>query len=316
MQLERHPVWTALYDDISLKDFIDRVVPKIQFKSEVHEDIKKAFATVQNLLIQSYYDYQFLDVAYAKALHYLEMALKLRARDVDSTLDKDKSDERTLSPLVQWFASRNYFEVQNPAFIKRISQARNHFSHPKRHGFAGTAGLHWIDTVVDLINDLYENVELRLERFETQKRLQKEISQVINPTASFTTPGFSELIYLAHVFFVDNKMTPNLVYVAFYPVFTDPENQKIPFAIQLFDTFIKASEKEIEFITAPNFELKLTQTTESDIVEESKAWLHSWQNQDNNQDLKFKGRMYAKQSFMMLKVDELFIKTRKAFHLK
>jgi hypothetical protein len=316
MQLERHPVWTALYNDISLQDFTERVVPKIQFKAEVHQDVKKAFAIVQNLLVQSYYEYQFLDVAYAKALHILEMALKFRARDVDTTLDKNKSDERTLSPLVQWFASRNYFEVQNPAFIKRISQARNHFSHPKQYGFAGTAGLHWIDTVIDLINDVYENVDLRLKRLEIQKRLQKEISQVIKPTASFTMPGFTELIYLAQVFFVDNKTTPNLVYVAFYPVFTDPDDQKIPFGIQVFDTLIHASEKEVKFITAPNFELKLTQAIEPDLVEGSKAWLHSWQRQDNERDLEFKGGMYAKQSFMMLKVDELFIKTRKAFHLK
>ncbi|MEO5601095.1 MAG: hypothetical protein ABIR06_09220, partial [Cyclobacteriaceae bacterium] len=72
MEITRHPTWAALYGEITLQEFINRFIPAIKLKTDVNEDVKKSFFIVEKLLIHSYYEYQFLDIAYAKALHIFE----------------------------------------------------------------------------------------------------------------------------------------------------------------------------------------------------------------------------------------------------
>ena len=64
--LSRDKRW---FDDgnTSLEEFVN-ILPKINFYDKVNQDVKDAFQTVRNLLIHSYFQYLFVDIAVTKAL--------------------------------------------------------------------------------------------------------------------------------------------------------------------------------------------------------------------------------------------------------
>lgn len=89
------------------------------------------------------------------------MALKLRFRELNNS---EWNKKWSLEQLIEWFRKRDYFETEDKRFFDHVRNTRNYLSHPERHSFAGMASFHWISTAVDLINDLYEDVEMRKQR--------------------------------------------------------------------------------------------------------------------------------------------------------
>lgn len=138
MNLDRHPVWTAFYKDISPSEFVKKVVPAVDFNKDTHQDVVSAFKIIHRLLIYSYYEYEFIDVAVAKAFHTFEMALKLRYKEI-----KRKEWKGNLKDLLNWGNKNHLFEISDQGFLDHVRNARNHFSHPERYGFGGSAALHW-----------------------------------------------------------------------------------------------------------------------------------------------------------------------------
>ena len=158
---------TAFVGCETYEGFLKNGVPEIYLKPEVHDDVKSSFRVVEKLLQYSYYEYEFFDVAGTKSLLTLELALKLRYVD----LNKGEGKHRNLNYLIQWFLERKYFETTNPKFLENIRWIRNHLAHPDRYSFGGFAMRQWIEHSLDLINSLYENVELRIKRASLQKSL-------------------------------------------------------------------------------------------------------------------------------------------------
>jgi hypothetical protein len=158
--LQRDGRWEVFYEDISLPEFV-RKLPSVRFYDEVNQDVKEAFKIIHKLMVHSYYEYLFIDVAVTKALQTFEMALKLRYKELNN---KEWNKKSPLEQLIEWFRKRDFFERDDKNYFDHVRGTRNYLSHPERHHFGGSFWFHWISTTIDLINDLYDEVDLRRQR--------------------------------------------------------------------------------------------------------------------------------------------------------
>lgn len=245
--IKRDTRWEIFYGDISIEEFVEKKIPKPVFKNKVHRDIKDQFGIVHKLLIHSYYEYLFLDVAVTKALHVMEMALCIRYKELNEGKDWDLK-EKPLNQLMNWFHNNGHFEIKNQKLLNYIRQVRNHMTHPKGHHFAGTVGLPWIHTIIDLINGLYEDVETRKNRWQSTGDWGAKLE-------SFLDNG-GKLVYLNQVYYVydmgpmkiENRLDPVLCYFSLLPLF-DPRDvaPKIPLVFEYPFNFLKIEDSKIDF---------------------------------------------------------------------
>src|SRR5688500_5889423 len=121
MNIKLHDVWSALYGELTLQEYEERIVPKVRFKDRVHDDVKKTFIVIYRLLLHGYFEYEFLDVAIVKCLQTFEMALKLRYEELSGVKWNPKSP---LVQLIDWFESQSYFETTNPDYMQHVRTVR------------------------------------------------------------------------------------------------------------------------------------------------------------------------------------------------
>jgi hypothetical protein len=195
-------------DNIPLEEFIE-LLPPIRFYDDVNQNVKEAFQVVHKLMIHSYYEYLFFDVAVTKALHIFEMALKLRYRELNN--DEWKKND-SLKNLIEWFRKRNFFEREDEKFFDHVRNTRNYLSHPEKHHFKGMTSSHWIRTAVDLINDLYEDIELRKQRRILTDQARHEIDLFLKNGGKLILKGVPELVYACGHILINNKVKPTNVH--------------------------------------------------------------------------------------------------------
>ncbi len=192
--------WTAVFYVESHKEYCERYVIDFFFRDGVHKDILSSFNVIKKLLVHAYFEYEFFDVASVKAMLTFEMALKLRYAELNPEQKQDKS----LRELINWFMYRNYFEHANTNFFEHWLKVRNHYAHPEQHSFAGAGIQHHILNVVDLINDLYHNVDLRIERQDELKNLNQTLRRISKKDGVLKIAGNEFLVVTAFSDIINN----------------------------------------------------------------------------------------------------------------
>lgn len=216
--IRRDTRWEIFYGDISIEEFVDKKVPKPVFANEVNKDVKDAFGVVEKLLLHSYYEYLFLDVAVTKALHIMEMALCIRYKELNNGEEWDLK-KNPLYELTNWFGKNSLFEVKDPRLLDYIRRIRNHMTHPKGHHFAGTAGLPLIHTIVDLINGLYDDVEVRKVRWESTTDWGTKLEAFLEKGGKLICLGSVFYVYDMGPLKMENRLNPALCYFSLLPLF-------------------------------------------------------------------------------------------------
>jgi hypothetical protein len=221
MNLEKHSTWD-IYEELtgSLEQFVKSIVPEIKLREEVSEDVVKAYGVIRSLLKHSYYEYEFVDVAVAKILQTFEMALKIRYKELtQSNWPKSKP----LVALIDWFRDGFYFENNDKAYLDCIRSARNYYSHPKHHGFGGIALFHWFDSVTDLINDLYGDVEQRKHRLDKTEKLNDKIQEIVKDGAIVDLLDEKFITYNAKILLIKESKS-GTDYLFYFKVLYDLDN--------------------------------------------------------------------------------------------
>jgi hypothetical protein len=130
-----------LYGIKSREDFVEKFVVEGKFHNQVPADIVSAFETVSYLLANSYSHWQLQDEALNKALLIMEMAIKLKANELNIDLKllpnkKGHVFEKKLSIIIDEICSKSELSFLKPDF-DRARNLRNHAVHPDRHSFMG-----------------------------------------------------------------------------------------------------------------------------------------------------------------------------------
>ena len=155
---------------------------------------------IRNLIVHSYYEYEFADVAVSKLLQTFEMALRIRYKELNK---EEWPSKKPLAILIEWFRTRGNFEVNHKTFMDHVRKVRNSFSHPQSHNLGGIALFHWSDTITDLINDIHADVENRKIRLNEVRRLNEGIHAIVIEGAKLNLVYESHLVYEAGVLFVE-----------------------------------------------------------------------------------------------------------------
>lgn len=190
-------------------------IPEFYFKKEVPEDVVKNFEIVEQLLAHSYYEYRFIDEALAKALHTFEMAMRIRYNEVVTEPKK----RVVFNDLITELSNLNLFEASFET-LKHVKSLRNYYSHPERHSFGGV--FHWnkIEFINRLINEMYEDINLRLERTEKAKGfIEEQQKKNLHKSLIIYVDGDTHLLYSLELLFVNNKHNPNAYLLACVPLF-------------------------------------------------------------------------------------------------
>jgi len=164
-------------------EYYEKFVKSVHLIPRVHIDLQKRIENVKRILFFAYYEYELLDIANEHLLLTMELALKLKYEEIEG---KRASDNRkSLKPLLEWAKRQNLLEF--PERNKSLEYLRNHVSHPKRYGMAGIAGMGLTYNLVENINGLYEDINVRIKR--------KNILESVNSKLETWFPEGAVLMY-------------------------------------------------------------------------------------------------------------------------
>jgi len=215
MDLAKHVTWEIVKGAETFESFQQKIISPIYLDKNLRHDVKEDIAVIEKLLLHSYFEYEFIDVALTQAVFTFEKALKWKYQEVNNTSSCDLGFE----DLINWFASRNYFEVWDNEIIHQLRSIRNDKVHGIRKSLGGTAFLREVYRAIDLINDLQEDVELRMKRKKLMRLLQKQLHEFLEGGGVISWFGKREIVFRADIIFFNNKLDTPVYDLAIWKIF-------------------------------------------------------------------------------------------------
>lgn len=203
-------------------------IPEFFFKKEVPNDVVRNFEVVEKLLALSYFEYKFIDEAYAKAISTFEMAMSLRYKDFYPL-----SKKMMFNNLIHDLSAKGVFDT-HIGILKRIKSIRNRYAHPENHSFAGIIIWNRIEQINRLINEMYEDITLRLERrhlFDAAIRTLDLYN--LNRELVIHIQDARTILFKLDLLFINNKISPHSYLFSCTPLFNIEVNGasiKVPFS--------------------------------------------------------------------------------------
>tara|TARA_Y100000588_G_C14101532_1_gene859039 strand:+ start:144 stop:1085 length:942 start_codon:yes stop_codon:yes gene_type:complete len=268
----------------SREDYVGKNVIPGNFHSNVPEDIIKSFKTVTQLTAQAYYYYPLYDEALNKALRVFELAVKLKAKQLD--LKKD-----SLNNLINKLC-----KIQNLEHLKeslhRARGIRNIHMHPENHSFGWfmAKGKGNIKMFSNLINEMFlDDVELKLIKEERQK-FKNFMKLLVNSILCFQ---ISDLEYFAQeingfrIFPRSNSIKAAISVIPFYPNITEVMDKRYtePFIIYLDEYCFK--EESIIGKTLEGEDIIFRASKSELALAEQKKWKEGIAHSKNNEVKKY-----------------------------
>lgn len=178
------------------QEFINAYVVEGKFHHKVPKDVIDSFSTVSYLLAYAYYKYEFLDEAITKTLVIVEMAIKLKAKQLNISLDNPPTKKGVIRIKNLGKLMDEVLEASNLNFYKegfhRARNIRNRNVHPSENTFMGVVGMpkQNLYLFVNLLNLLF---------------LSKEVIQELNLKQNSITNGLLNFEKKLLVLNKDNK---------------------------------------------------------------------------------------------------------------
>ena len=199
MELEVDERWNILWkEESTLEQFVEELVPKFFLWKDISKPVYDSMVRIRKLLIHSYYEYDFIDVAVHEALLTLEMALKHRYTELTA-----KKWKGNLKELLAWFAKMKYLETDHKEFLNAIRKQRNDVAHPETYKISGNLGINRIIPIIGMINDVHADVPERAQRKAATKALHGKVQAMVKNGALLEIAEYRYIIYQAGVMFVN-----------------------------------------------------------------------------------------------------------------
>lgn len=264
---------------ISSPDDLRALTKELTLRNEVPESVKKEFETIKDLIIHSYSNYRFLDSAYDKTLFTFEMALKKRYEEIEGS-----KCQKGLPKLITWAIKGNLFEEEEHQ-IRSLKDLRDKSAHPEEWKLLGNLSLYMIIRIKNIINGLYEDLELRRIRKLEYNQINKILKSFNDNGAILEINTQVFIVFLSQLVFYDNIHSPAFYYILFYPIFdlTITEDNRVDIPLPFVYRAIRYSRKlkEIKFIGFLKDEmLKLTLIG----ISQDKDRFSKWMNRFNEHE--------------------------------
>jgi len=218
---EKDPLWNAWGIDSTrvFKDFVSA----IQIDEQVFKDVRQKFDIIKKLLLYSYYEREFIDVAFDQSLLTFEMALARRYLEIEGVHPKSKRNpdrDMGLQDMLKWGSRKLLFEDEK-WILRSIRNLRNRAAHPRTHEPFGYLVLDQVARVADNINGLYDDVALRRNRRRLKSSVNRSFKWVWDEGAALEIDGKPYIIFFASLMHYENRTNPRMYHFVFWPIF-DP----------------------------------------------------------------------------------------------
>jgi hypothetical protein len=152
-----HPRIRSLYGNITYHQFIKQL-PTLKPGSAVNEAVRNEFQFIYLLLVKSYCEYFFLEVAFIRAIKAFELALMWRWQEIHDT---KWPDNKSFSALVDWFGTNAYFISPVKDYLSVARLVRTTISSGEESRLIDIYDMKWMSAAIILINGLYMDKEKR-----------------------------------------------------------------------------------------------------------------------------------------------------------
>ena len=231
--LAADPIWDVFENTSTLEEFKSKVIPKVFIHPNASKNILKPVQVIKKLLVQSFFEYSFTDVAMQYSIFTLEKAMRERYEETTNTSSKRHS----FKFLIDYFFDNGYFEVFNKEVLTQLRNIRNGNVHEVEHSQAGIIAFNKVSTTIDLINDLYLNPKYRKERQDYLIQLSKRLDQSQNDGYILRKGDEKFIIFKVLPIFLDNIQDLNLLHLICVPIFKLLEsNTRMPALFNMFLT--------------------------------------------------------------------------------
>ncbi len=214
MQLTKHQVWEVFPDAATFESFQKKFAELIFIKKEVPEVVKKSAAISEKLLLHSYYEYGFIDVSLTHAIFAFEKALRIKWAEIHG-----KESKLQLAGLIDWFYKERYFETLNDGLPHQLRHIRNGKVHDTNESLGGVVFIRKVYDTYLLINDLYEDVQLRIKRTDTRHKLSDALSKLTTTGAMLYCNDQRLILFSVFPIFINNKSNPEIISLFVCPIF-------------------------------------------------------------------------------------------------
>lgn len=231
------------------EEYFEKYLMPIHVIEQVHQDVKKRIENVKRILFFAYYEYPLLDIANEHLLLTMELALKLRYEDLEG-LPASKNN-KVLKPLLDWASRKNLLEF--PERNKSLEYLRNHTSHPKHHSLAGITGLGLVYSIIENINGLYEDSNIRIRRKKIVSTINGQLEEMFGSGAVLHYENKSTAVRFMKLMYYRELPEP-LYYLGLVPIeeysFKEKESQfQSPVHLQCESIRYYNTRNEMHFIT-------------------------------------------------------------------
>lgn len=205
----------AIFGTNSIDEHIHKNVVKGVFDDTVPKEIIGDFKTIEYQQVYAYYHWPLMDEALSKGLRLLEMAIKLKAKDLEIPLRTTglKPKDKNFNQLIREVCAEEPL-IQLSETIHHLRSLRNILTHMDSNDFVGgTGGIvkRNLMRLVNLINDLFLAPEELKNKLDSEKASRaefvKDYLDKLVPSPPFTKDFFA---VDAHWAFEENKYMDKL----------------------------------------------------------------------------------------------------------
>ena len=255
---EPDPIWKSFTYGGCFEDY-SKAHPHFVFRQGVSSTIREHMEDVHALLLHSFFRYRFLDIAHVRAMQVVEMALLVRCTELSSLklqlVQQKKQKLRTprLNELLDWAEKSGLIEETDdrPSWRKYdkkridvLRTIRNYSIHASPETLHGVVVVDLLYRVVDFINELYEDIEIRKRRHELERSIQRELNRIAIHGAILETTSIRLIVFHGEVLYAEPTVEGWNIYLGFLKIFTSQPNENE--TCMLPDpVFICASEHEV-----------------------------------------------------------------------
>lgn len=283
MELAPARIWSLIQNTESLESYTKHIIGDVYINQRIEPDLVQQIEQVKKLLHFSYYEYSFLDLALLHAIFTLEKSIKHKRKE----LDPNFSTKTNFKALYEWCFQNDLFEANNSDFLEQLRRIRNGKVHDYNPSQGGLVFVKKVLKVILLINDLYEDTNLRKQRNTEKEFLNDFFSTQLQKGGIYEFNRFATLIYSVKVVFIFNKNKTKKAWLLIYPKFnlnqneTDLSNSSRPYFIEITNWQINNNE-----FTASNFDGVLIKIHSLN-TDASKRTFLIWKNELNSTNKRF-----------------------------
>jgi hypothetical protein len=256
---EPDKLWQIFVGINTFEDYQNRFVVKGNFRSVVHNDVRKEYETTEYLMTHAWYHYPMYDEALKKLLGIWEMAIKLRCTQLGISLKrttkKGKVVKLVVDDLIKSLCEKEPAKKLEDT-LQSVREIRNIFAHPERSTLYGATIRHKLVGLVNLLNAMFVDEKEVEDARAAHKLLLDETKHFEDGLLLLTRGGERYLIASAQPVQVRAIGTRQVSYWHFKPVLTNTfatlsaGSYPDPLTTVLVDVKVgKTSIKAVDFIS-------------------------------------------------------------------